>query len=133
MSEKTDPAGVEAMDTGDKAIIGEEKTGVSINDGEIERGNFEDSPLPEVRVVVPPVDDLELPVSTFRAWFLGIISTVIVSAILQFFQLHSPPIFLAAYLVIIFTLPVGYFMARILPMKVFSLPFGKSFTLNPTV
>ena len=51
MSEKTDPAGVETMDTGlsshpatgEKAMVGGEKTVVSINDGEVERGDFEDS------------------------------------------------------------------------------------------
>ncbi|KAF7560133.1 hypothetical protein G7046_g4023 [Stylonectria norvegica] len=139
MSEKTDPAGMEAIDASlsghsgldEKDMPRDEKTGVSINDGEVERGDITDSPFAEVRAVVPPVDDTELPVSTFRAWFLGIISTIIFAGLLQFFQLHSPPIFLAAYLVIIFTLPVGHFMARILPTKIFSLPFGMSFTLNP--
>lgn len=32
------------------------------------------SPFPAVRAVVPETDDSEMPVNTFRAWFLGIVS-----------------------------------------------------------
>lgn len=32
------------------------------------------SPFPAVRAVVPETDDTEIPVNTFRAWFLGIVS-----------------------------------------------------------
>lgn len=32
------------------------------------------SPFPAVRAVVPETDDTEMPVNTFRAWFLGIVS-----------------------------------------------------------
>lgn len=32
------------------------------------------SPFPAVRAVVPETDDPEMPVNTFRAWFLGIVS-----------------------------------------------------------
>lgn len=45
---------------------------------------------PEVRASVP-ADDEDIPVNTFRAWFLGIVGTVILTALNQFFQLHSPP------------------------------------------
>lgn len=31
------------------------------------------SPFPAVRAVVPEYDDTEMPVNTFRAWFLGIV------------------------------------------------------------
>uniref|UniRef100_A0A8H7N1Z8 Uncharacterized protein n=1 Tax=Bionectria ochroleuca TaxID=29856 RepID=A0A8H7N1Z8_BIOOC len=96
----------------------------------VEGGEVEDSPFDEVRAIVPPVDDVDLPVNTFRAWFLGIVSTILFSGILQFFQLHSPPIFLASYLVIIITLPVGHFMARVLPTTTFSI-FGHEVSLNP--
>lgn len=34
------------------------------------------SPFPAVRAVVPETDDTEIPVNTFRAWFLGIVSIV---------------------------------------------------------
>lgn len=32
------------------------------------------SPFPAVRAVVPETDDPDMPVNTFRAWFLGIVS-----------------------------------------------------------
>lgn len=31
------------------------------------------SPFPAVRAVVPEYDDVDMPVNTFRAWFLGIV------------------------------------------------------------
>lgn len=34
------------------------------------------SPFPAVRAVVPETDDTEIPLNTFRAWFLGIVSNV---------------------------------------------------------
>lgn len=33
------------------------------------------SPFPAVRAVVPETDDPAIPVNTFRAWFLGIVSS----------------------------------------------------------
>ncbi|UPK92172.1 hypothetical protein LCI18_003107 [Fusarium solani-melongenae] len=107
------------------------KTTAEAHDAEIESGSIEDSPFDQVQAVVPPFDDPELPVNTFRGWFLGIVSTLIFSGILQFFQLHSPPIFLSSNLVIIITLPVGHFMARVLPSTVVRLPSGWEFSLNP--
>lgn len=37
----------------------------------------DDSPFPEVRAVVPPVDDVALPVNTLRMWTIGIIFTMV--------------------------------------------------------
>ncbi|GME85551.1 unnamed protein product [Ambrosiozyma monospora] len=48
------------------------------------------APLPEVRAVVSPHDDPSLPVNTFRAWFLGIIFTIIGSGVNQFFSMRYP-------------------------------------------
>lgn len=36
----------------------------------------DNSPVPEVRANVPNTDDVHLPVSTFRMWFLGILFTM---------------------------------------------------------
>lgn len=41
------------------------------------------SPYTEVRASVPNTDDPALPVDTFRAWFLGILFTVIFSSLNQ--------------------------------------------------
>ncbi|KAI0011908.1 OPT superfamily oligopeptide transporter [Xylariaceae sp. FL0662B] len=134
MSEKTDLGSVSAIGAHDVSYEKSEsdRSGrvPKLRDAEVESGEIEDSPYEEVRAIVPPVDDPEMPVNTFRAWSLGIVSTFIFSGILQFFQLHSPPIFLSSNLVIIVTLPVGHFMARVLPTKKYNL-FRWEFSLNP--
>ncbi|KAJ9254886.1 hypothetical protein DTO207G8_3416 [Paecilomyces variotii] len=89
----------------------------------------DDSPYPEVQASIPPVDE-DVPVNTFRAWVLGITGTMVLTALNQFFQLHSPPIFLSPYLAILVTLPVGRLMERVLPTTIYSF-WGWNFTLNP--
>lgn len=42
-------------------------------DGEEGDYSADTSPFPAVRAVVPETDDTGMPVSTFRAWFLGIV------------------------------------------------------------
>lgn len=37
----------------------------------------DDSPFPEVRAVVRPVDDVSLPVNTLRMWTIGILFTIV--------------------------------------------------------
>lgn len=37
----------------------------------------DDSPFPEVRAVVPPVDDVELPINTVRMWTIGILFSIV--------------------------------------------------------
>jgi hypothetical protein len=37
----------------------------------------DDSPFPEVRAVVRPVDDVELPLNTIRMWIIGILFTIV--------------------------------------------------------
>lgn len=37
----------------------------------------DDSPFPEVRAVVSPVDDPSLPVNTVRMWCIGLLFTVV--------------------------------------------------------
>lgn len=37
----------------------------------------DDSPFPEVRAVVRPVDDTQLPVNTLRMWTIGVIFTIV--------------------------------------------------------
>ncbi|RDW82549.1 hypothetical protein BP6252_03661 [Coleophoma cylindrospora] len=89
----------------------------------------EDSIYPEVRASVPPFDE-DLPVNTFRAWFLGVFWIIVLCGLNQFFQMHNPPIGLSAYLIILLSLPCGRVMAQYLPTRQWSF-FGHSFTLNP--
>ena len=47
-----------------------------------------ESPYPEVRAAVSSVDDVTIPVNTFRAWLLGLFYTVAVAAMNQIFNLR---------------------------------------------
>lgn len=37
----------------------------------------DDSPFPEVRAVIRPVDDLSLPMNTARMWTIGLVFTIV--------------------------------------------------------
>ncbi|KAF9944478.1 hypothetical protein BGZ70_004609, partial [Mortierella alpina] len=91
----------------------------------------DDSPIEEVRVIVSNVDDPSLPYNTFRMWFLGLLWTCIISFVNQFFYLRQTTISIGYSVVALLSLPMGHFMARVLPTRQFSL-FGWSFSLNPS-
>jgi hypothetical protein len=52
----------------------------------------ENSPYAEVRAVVENTDDVDMPSSTFRVWFIGIIFVFIGSFINQLFTIRQPAI-----------------------------------------
>ena len=90
----------------------------------------ERSPVEEVALVVPETDDPTLPVMTFRAWFLGLTSCMLLIFLNTFFTYRTQPLTISAILMQISVLPIGKFMARILPTKEYSL-LGCRFSLNP--
>lgn len=55
----------------------------------------EDSPYAEVRASVSNVDDPEMPVATFRMWFLGIGLCAIGSGMNMFFNFRYPAPYVA--------------------------------------
>ncbi|KAD5318395.1 hypothetical protein E3N88_18341 [Mikania micrantha] len=87
------------------------------------------SSIEEVRLTVSNTDDPSLPVWTFRMWFLGLTSCTLLSFLNQFFAYRTEPIVITQ----LTTLPIGHFMAAVLPETKFQLPgFGsKSLSLNP--
>ncbi|KAE9602097.1 hypothetical protein Lal_00049664 [Lupinus albus] len=87
-------------------------------------------PVEEVALVVPETDDPSLPVMTFRAWFLGITSCIILIFLNTFFTYRTQPLSISAILMQIAVLPIGRFMASVLPTKDYNL-LGYSFSLNP--
>ncbi|CAM8905194.1 unnamed protein product [Rhodiola kirilowii] len=87
-------------------------------------------PIEEVALVVPETDDTSIPVMTFRAWFLGLTSCAILIFLNTFFIYRTQPLTISAILMQIAVLPIGKFMASVLPKTEYSL-FGKSFSLNP--
>ncbi|KAG9134052.1 hypothetical protein Leryth_004741 [Lithospermum erythrorhizon] len=99
-------------------------------------GNFDeddDSPIEEVRLTVPNIDDPTLPVWTFRMWFLGLFSCGLLSFLNQFFSYRTEPLIITQITVQVATLPIGHFLAAILPTRRFKLPLcgNRIFSLNP--
>ncbi|KAA1114252.1 hypothetical protein PGT21_001928 [Puccinia graminis f. sp. tritici] len=101
-----------------------------IDEIKIEAALLEETPFPEVRNVAPSTDDPSLPVSTFRAWFIGIVWTIIGTGVNIFFQARLPGISINTFVGQVLALPAGRFLATVLPTHVFKL-FGYSFSLNP--
>ncbi|KAJ8113656.1 hypothetical protein OPT61_g4264 [Boeremia exigua] len=90
---------------------------------------IEDSPYPEVRAVVRNYDE-DVPVSTIRAWTIGLLMTTICSGVNGLFLLRYPIISIGPYVVLLLAYPVGVFFAKVLPNKEFRV-FGMKANLNP--
>ncbi|KAG8365166.1 hypothetical protein BUALT_Bualt18G0076000 [Buddleja alternifolia] len=89
-------------------------------------------PIEQVRLTVPPIDDPSIPALTFRTWFLGLLSCCMLAFINQFFGYRQNSLNLSAVTAQIVTLPIGKFMAAVLPTRVFTVPFTKwTFSFNP--
>ncbi|KAK4563675.1 hypothetical protein RGQ29_005998 [Quercus rubra] len=90
-------------------------------------------PIEEVRLTVANTDDPTLPIWTFRMWFLGLISCALLSFLNQFFSYRTEPLIITQITVQVAILPIGRFMASVLPKTKFQIPgFGsRSFSLNP--
>ncbi|RDW61997.1 small oligopeptide transporter-1 [Coleophoma cylindrospora] len=89
------------------------------------------SPFPEVRAVVPDVDDPSIPVNTLRMWILGIFFTMVGSGVNQFFALRYPSVHIVALVAELLAYPFGVLLAKTIPMYTVNLgPLGK-FCLNP--
>lgn len=86
--------------------------------------------IEEVALVVPETDDPSLPVMTFRSWFLGLSSCVILIFLNTFFIYRTQPLTISAILMQIAVLPIGRFMASTLPKKEYGI-LGWRFSLNP--
>ncbi|KAK9905183.1 hypothetical protein M0R45_000380 [Rubus argutus] len=80
------------------------------------------SPVEQVRLTVTNDDDPTLPVWTFRMWFLGLLSCAILSFLNQFFSYRTEPLIVTQITVQVATLPIGHFMARVLPTTKFRIP-----------
>ena len=52
----------------------------------------DESPYPEVRSAVANTDDPTMPSSTLRAWVIGLLWSVLISGVNQFFYLRYPTI-----------------------------------------
>ncbi len=88
------------------------------------------SPIEEVALVVPVTDDPTLPVFTFRVWVLGCVSCGVLMFLNTFFTYRTQPLVISAILAQILALPLGRFMAAILPTRKMQI-FGFKYSLNP--
>jgi OPT family small oligopeptide transporter len=88
------------------------------------------SPYAEVRSVVDNHDDPSLPVSTIRAWAIGIFFACCISFINSFFDVRLPSIYVISTVPQLLAYPVGKFCERVLPDVGFTL-FGVRHSLNP--
>lgn len=75
----------------------------------------DDSPYPEVRSAVANFDDPTMPVSTLRAWFLGICFAIVMPALNQFFNLRYPSILVGPLVAQLIAFPLGRFWAKFVP------------------
>lgn len=97
-----------------------------------EADEAEESPIEQVRLTVSTYDDPTLPVLTFRTWFLGIISCVLLAFVNQFFGYRQNQLYVSSVSAQIVVLPIGKLMAATLPKKAIRVPLtGWSFSLNP--
>ncbi|KAI1467699.1 small oligopeptide transporter, OPT family [Daldinia caldariorum] len=78
------------------------------------------SPFPAVRAVVPETDDPNMPVNTFRAWFLGILFVFLGAGVNQFFSLRYPGVHIVSLVAELLAFPLGVTLARILPISRFN-------------
>ncbi|KAF9421512.1 hypothetical protein BGZ76_003962, partial [Entomortierella beljakovae] len=90
----------------------------------------DNSPIEEVRAIVPATDDPTMPTNTFRMWFLALFFTLIVSFVNQFFYLRQNPVAITYTVISLISLPIGNLMAKVLPTRQFEI-LGRRCSLNP--
>ncbi|XP_042011367.1 oligopeptide transporter 7-like [Salvia splendens] len=91
----------------------------------------ENSPIKQVALTVSTSDDPTLPVLTFRMWFLGTLSCVLLSFLNQFFWYRTEPLSITAISAQIAVVPLGQLMAAKITDRVFFRGTRWEFTLNP--
>lgn len=87
--------------------------------------------IEQVELTVPKTDDPTLPVLTFRMWVLGLVSCILLSFVNQFFWYRTQPLTVSAISAQIAVVPLGHFMARVLPTRRFFQGTRLEFTMNP--
>ena len=88
------------------------------------------SPVEQVRLTVSNDDDPTLPVWTFRMWFLGILSCILLSFFNTFFAYQTEPIIITMISIQVATLPIGRLMERVLPARKYRV-WRWELSLNP--
>ncbi|KAK5995245.1 Oligopeptide transporter 2 [Cladobotryum mycophilum] len=90
------------------------------------------SPYAEVRAVVDNKDDPETPVSTIRAWTIGIFFSVFLAFVNQLFSIRQPSIRFDTNVAQLLAFPLGKAWERWMPRYEITVPFtGHRINLNP--
>ncbi|KZT03114.1 OPT oligopeptide transporter [Laetiporus sulphureus 93-53] len=110
--------------------LSSEKEYLSVPYPEFDDPNFDrdsvdledDSPYPEVRSAVANTDDPDMPVCTFRAWVIGVVWSIIIPGMNQFFFFRYPSITVTGIVAQLLSFPVCQLWARIMPrVKIFGV------------
>ncbi|KAF7377765.1 Glutathione transporter 1 [Mycena sanguinolenta] len=75
----------------------------------------EDSPYPEVRSAVANFDDPEMPASTIRSWTLGLLFSIVIPGMNQFFHFRYPSVNVGPVVAQLIAFPIGSTWARWMP------------------
>ncbi|KAJ6515696.1 OPT oligopeptide transporter [Mycena sanguinolenta] len=95
----------------------------------------DDSPYPEVRSAVANTDDPSIPVSTIRAWTLGLIWAIIIPGLNQFFFFRYPSVTVTGIIAQLISFPLGRLWAKFVPnVKIFGMDLNPGpFTIKEHV
>lgn len=91
----------------------------------------EDDPMDLVSKAVPETDDPTLPALTIRVVLIGSVLCVMGAAVSQLFFYKSNSPSFSSYFVILVSLPIGRWLARVTPHYMLHIPFFGSIPLNP--
>ncbi|XP_077234417.1 oligopeptide transporter 7-like [Tasmannia lanceolata] len=89
------------------------------------------SSIEQVELTVPITDEPTLSVLTFRMWFLGTLSCVLLSFLNQFFWYRRESLSITSISVQIAVVPIGNLMAWVITDRIFFKGKLWEFTLNP--
>ncbi|KAG6872081.1 hypothetical protein C0995_013225 [Termitomyces sp. Mi166 len=93
-------------------------TSAQFEDPNLDKGHLvleDDSPYPEVRSAVANTDDPDMPVSTLRAWIIGILWAVLIPGVNQFFFFRFPSVTITGIVAQLLSFPIGRAAAAWIP------------------
>ncbi|CAF1111582.1 unnamed protein product [Didymodactylos carnosus] len=91
----------------------------------------EQSSFEETAGVVSNKDDPKMLCLTIRSWTIGIMFTVLMSALNQYLYFRTQIYYFPSYLVLLLVYPICKFLAWCLPSRTFRIPFFGVHSLNP--
>ncbi|KDQ16484.1 hypothetical protein BOTBODRAFT_30813 [Botryobasidium botryosum FD-172 SS1] len=104
---------------GNDNVVVAQVTGAEFDDPNVDpdmMGEFEDdSPYPEVRSAVANTDDPEMPSNTIRAWVIGLMWSILIPGLNQFFYFRYPSVTISSVIAQLLSFPLGRLAARITP------------------